>query len=55
VEARQQMHAHPFFREQVVADEHSFIDMTQTRVLMFDRQVVQVGEDLAATLFPAAR
>lgn len=51
VEARQQMHAHPFFRETVVADEHNFIDMAQTRVLMFDTQVVQIGEDFAAKLF----
>ncbi len=52
VEARQQMHAHPFFSQTVVADEHQFIDMTQTRVLMFDTQVTQVGEDLVAKLFP---
>ncbi|HEY2257959.1 MAG TPA: EthD domain-containing protein [Variovorax sp.] len=54
VEARQQMHAHPFFREQVIPDEANFIDMTQTRVLMFDHQVVQIGEDFGARLFPGA-
>lgn len=55
VEARQQMHAHPFFSQQVVADEARFIDMTQTRVLMFDKQVVQVGEDFGAHLFASVR
>lgn len=54
VGARQRMHAHPFFSQQVVADEHNFIDMTQTRVLMFDTQVTQIGEDLITHLFPAA-
>lgn len=46
VEARQRMHAHPFFQQSVIPDEHQFIDMTQTRTLMFDKQVVQVGDDL---------
>ncbi len=55
IEARQQMHAHPFFREYVVPDECSFIDMTLTRTLMFDQQVVQVGEDFTAKLFAGTR
>lgn len=50
VEARQSLHALAFFQQQVIPDEHNFIDMRQTRVLMFDRQVVQIGEDLAAKL-----
>jgi uncharacterized protein (TIGR02118 family) len=50
VEARQRMHADPFFQQRVIPDEHNFIDMAQTRVLMYDTQVVQVGEDTAARL-----
>lgn len=54
VEARQKLYAEPSFREQVIADEANFIDMTQTRILMFDKQVVQIGEDHVAKLLAGA-
>jgi uncharacterized protein (TIGR02118 family) len=52
IEARQALHALPFFREKVIPDEARFIDLSQTRILMFDTQVVQIGQDLTQELFP---
>ncbi len=52
IEGRQKMRAEPFFQEELLADEAKFIDLAQTRILMFDRQVVQIGEDLGPILFP---
>ena len=49
-DARKAFHAHPYFQNQVIADENLFIDVNGLRVLMFDSQVVQVGPDIATIL-----
>ena len=43
-ETRKELHALPAFRA-IVEDERTFIDMSATRILMFDHQVVQIGKD----------
>lgn len=48
LEARKEMHALPCFQTELIEDEHKFLDMAATRILMFDRQVVQIGKDYAA-------
>jgi hypothetical protein len=52
VEGRQQFFANPYFKDVIIPDEFNFIDMSVTRVLMFDKQVVQIGEDVAPRIFP---
>lgn len=49
-QARLKMHAERAFQELVIPDEANFIDMTATRYLMLDQQVVQVGTDLMLEL-----
>jgi uncharacterized protein (TIGR02118 family) len=48
VEARKALHALPYHREIMVPDEHKFVDMEATRLLMLDEQVVQIGTDHSA-------
>lgn len=48
LEKRKEMHSLPGFQQTIIEDERKFIDMDATRILMFDRQVVQVGKDYAA-------
>ncbi|MFC4670851.1 EthD domain-containing protein [Seohaeicola nanhaiensis] len=45
--ARKEMHAQPYQTEVMIPDEHEFLDMSATRLLMFDKQVVQIGKDYA--------
>jgi uncharacterized protein (TIGR02118 family) len=46
-DTRKQLYTLPFFSE-LVADERKFIDMSVTRILMFDHQVVQIGKDYSS-------
>jgi uncharacterized protein (TIGR02118 family) len=48
LEARKEMHALAHFQKELIADEHEFLDMRATRILMFDNQVVQIGKDYTA-------
>ncbi len=48
LEAYEEMRALPDFQQELIENEHRFLDMSATRILMFDRQVVQVGKDCAA-------
>jgi uncharacterized protein (TIGR02118 family) len=48
LEARKEMHALPYFQKEMIEDEHKFLDMKSTRILMFDNQVVQIGKDYSA-------
>lgn len=48
LEARKEMHALPYFQKEMIEDEHKFLDMEATRILMFDHQVVQIGKDYSA-------
>jgi uncharacterized protein (TIGR02118 family) len=50
LEARKEMHALPYFQSEMIADEHKFLDMNATRILMFDNQVVQIGRDYSAEI-----
>lgn len=43
IEARKEMQADPFWQETMVADEALFLDMSKTRISMFDNPVIQVG------------
>jgi len=46
-EARKEMHAQPYQTEIMLPDEAEFLDMDATRLLMMDKQVVQIGTDYA--------
>lgn len=46
-EARKEMHDQPYQKEIMTPDEAEFLDMDATRLLMMDRQVVQIGTDYA--------
>lgn len=48
LEARKALHSLPYFQETMIEDERKFLDMDATRILMFDKQVVQIGKDYAA-------
>lgn len=45
---REALQACPGFLNEIVPDEAVFLDLSQTRTAMFDTQVVQIGEILAA-------
>ncbi|MFC4670850.1 EthD domain-containing protein [Seohaeicola nanhaiensis] len=47
LDARKELHAMPYFQNEMIEDERQFLDMDATRVLMFDNQVVQIGKDYA--------
>lgn len=48
VEHRKRMYAEPLFQKLCPPDEEKFLDLSATRVSMFDTQVVQVGFDIAS-------
>jgi uncharacterized protein (TIGR02118 family) len=50
LESRKEMHALPYFQSEMIADEHKFLDMNATRILMFDNQVVQIGRDYSSEI-----
>lgn len=48
LEARKEMHALDYFKNEMIEDERQFLDMDATRILMFDKQIVQIGKDYSA-------
>jgi hypothetical protein len=42
-EARRLMRDDPIWKDLVIPDDHRFLDMSRTRTMMFDTQVVQIG------------